>query len=69
MGLVFIGIFLTSLGASLGADCGGSYPETCSAATYWAVAVWGVCLMIIGFAVMSVKSRPSPPLLIRMPKS
>jgi hypothetical protein len=69
MGFVFVGIFVTSFGASQTFICSGNPPGTCPGSLDELIAVLGACLMIIGFAMMLFRRRPPPPLRITVPES
>jgi hypothetical protein len=66
---VFVGIFVTSFGASQAIICSANPPGTCTESLDEVIAGLGAFLMIVGFALMLYRRGPSPPLEVRVPRS
>ena len=68
MGFAFLGISVTSFGASQALICEADPPGTCPESLDVLIAGLGVGLMILGFALALYRRGPLPPLVIRLPK-
>jgi uncharacterized membrane protein YidH (DUF202 family) len=68
MGVVFIGMFVVVIGTYDWANCSLNASGGCPSILVGVVAVLGVLLMIIGYALMLLTSKPEDPLVFYAPK-